>query len=152
MLRAVRGAGKDNPLAEIVAFTRLWRAFPRTSLQMSCCFLFPDCEVGFFWLKVGRFSSRRWEKRLGHIQSPLDSSCSGHQSLTPVSGRYNNLTFPADPLPPELERAAGVSCSFRANLADPGKHQEDLVSPDISSLVSYSSCHHQKPFIRGRCL
>lgn len=53
VLRAVRGAGKDNPLAEIVAFTRLWRAFPRTSLQMSCCFLFPDCEVGFYGRKWG---------------------------------------------------------------------------------------------------
>lgn len=35
----------------------------------------------------------------------------------------------------------------RAREAPPGS-----CLPCISSLVSYSSCHHQKPFIRGRCL
>lgn len=39
--------------------------------------------------------------------------------------------------------------------AEPGQHHQDPLSPGvsslISSLVSFSSCHHQKPFIHGRC-
>lgn len=48
VLSDVRGVQKDNPSAEIgtiVAFTRLCRASPRTSLQISCCFMLLDHEI-----------------------------------------------------------------------------------------------------------
>lgn len=131
MLRAVRGAGKDNPLAEIIAFMRLWRAFPRTSSQMSCWFLFP---VRLFWGFLVDSAPGYGREVWGTSKSPLGSSCSGHQSLIPVSSWWNNLTFPADPLPPELERAASVSCSFRATQGSSTRILSPLIFP-VQSLT-----------------
>lgn len=152
VLRAVRGAGKDNPLAEIVAFTRLWRAFPRTSLQMSCCFLFPDCEVGFFLVKSEAIQLQGMGEKIGAHPKPSEQQLLWtpvpHPSVRWIKQLHLSCRSFA------IRAGEGSQCLLLLQ-SQPGRAREappGSCLPCISSLVSYSSCHHQKPFIRGRCL
>lgn len=108
VLRAVRGAGKDNPLAEIVACMRLCRAFPRTSLKMSCCLLAPDCGVVFLVESGAVQLQEMREKVEAHpkpwVAAALDTSrssqCQGDKTTSPFLQILCHHSWRGQPVPP----------------------------------------------------
>lgn len=88
------------------SFMRLWRAFPRTSSQMSCWFLFPDCGVVLgFWFLVDLAPGDRkevWGTSKIPLGAALDSSHSSQcQAGETTSPFLQILCQPASPAPPE---------------------------------------------------
>lgn len=143
VLSDVRGVGKDSPLAEIgtiVTFARPGRASPRTSLQISCCFMVLDSEIV---LSVDtRVIQPIPPGDVGYTLRPLDSSCLEHQAhsswcwMDPTVSSFLRLLchHSSGELLAGLARAWGGQglCSFRATLSDPGKgHTTSTVSPQI---------------------
>jgi len=151
VLGDVRGVRKDSPLTEIstiVTFTRLCRASPRTSLQISSCFMLLVCEI-VLSVDTGVIqpsSSTRWEKMWGYmlwlaaawdnrLVLPCSSWCQADKTTSSFVELLHRRGWRGCRQGQSGPRAASISCSIRAHLADEASTVGQCL-PGISSLVS----------------